>query len=195
MKKNFKRLITGDFFEKLQEELKNTPEVGGVKMIKSRIMKRLFLECNGGDGNVHQNIWKVLTRWGIFSNSSSDYQTTYCFTHKEIKRIQDIVQTGQVRPRRKEILSKKEDLSFVEENRGIELTINTSHFTKDELINLLNGEIIQFKNNLYKLKTRDKIRVFSFWLNSERLNNLATVIIDNDDELEKEFQSLISQLR
>ena len=191
--KGRQRLETRKFFQLIEKTIEKKDDR---YFISSELVKKIYIESNGCTKNLYQNIWKVLTRWGIYSNPCTQAEGKpregYFFSKEELRKVHVIANNSAAMPRRTEILKLLKEEEEIE--RGIEMTIQSpTEITKEKIDKLLGGKIIQQKGHLYKVKVpkEEELRVFSLWLNSE-INEIGiTVMIDI--ELENRFKNIISQ--
>lgn len=182
-----KRLNTKNFFLELSKEIEKTDNKVSVDS-----MEAMFLMNNGGSGKLQQNIWKVLTRWGIYTLPKDRF---YVFKDEEIAQITKIGRSDSLKIKRIDFLkltNVKEKKITKQQDTTIEV-IFQGNLTEGALDKLLGGKILQQKRGIYKIEvpSENQEKLYSLWLNSE-VNNLGTVMIDV--KLEKKFQEHRSKL-
>jgi len=181
-----KRLNTKNFFLELSKEIEKTDNKVSVDSIEA-----MFLMNNGGSGKLQQNIWKVLTRWRIYTNPENRF---YTFTEEEIAQITKIGQSDSFKIKRKDFLKlteKEEKKKNIKET--IEVILQSNNLTEEALDKLLGGKILQQKRGLYRIEIpiENRKKLFSFWMNSE-INGLGSVMLDI--KVEKEFEKILEKL-
>ena len=181
-----KKLNTINFFFELTKEIEKTDNKVSVDA-----MEAMFIMNNGGSEKLQQNIWKVLTRWRIYTSPENRF---YVFTEEEIAQITKIGQSESSRLKRKDFLQlteKNEKKEITEET--IEVILQSNNLTEEVLDKLLGGKILQQKRGLYRIEVpmENKKKLFSFWMNSE-INGLGSVMIDV--KVEKEFAKILEKL-
>lgn len=181
-----KKLNTRNFFLELTKEIEKTDNKVSVDS-----MEAMFIMNNGGSEKLQQNIWKVLTRWRIYTSPENRF---YVFTEEEIAQITKIGQSESSRLKRKDFLQlteKNEKKEITEET--IEVILQSNNLTEEVLDKLLGGKILQQKRGLYRIEVpmENKKKLFSFWMNSE-INGLGSVMIDV--KVEKEFAKILEKL-
>lgn len=79
------------------------------------------------------------------------------------------------------------------QEKTIEVILQSNNLTEEALDKLLGGKILQQKRGLYKIEVpiENKKKLFSFWMNSE-INGLGSVMIDI--KVEKEFEKILEKL-
>ena len=180
-----KKLNTRNFFLELTKEIEKTDNKVSVDA-----MEAMFIMNNGGSEKLQQNIWKVLTRWRIYTNPENRF---YVFTEEEIAQITKIGQSESSRLKRKDFLQlteKEEKKEITEETIEV---IFQGNLTEEALDKLLGGKILQQKGGLYRIEVpmENKKKLFSFWMNSE-INGLGSVMINV--KVEKEFEKILEKL-
>lgn len=181
-----KRLNTKNFFLELSKEIEKTGNKVSVDSIEA-----MFLMNNGGGKKLQQNIWKVLTRWRIYTNPENRF---YTFTEEEIAQITKIGQSDSFKIKRKDFLQltekeKKKEIT----KETIEVILQSNNLTEEALDKLLGGKILQQKRGLYRIEIpmENRKKLFSFWMNSE-INGLGSVMLDI--KVEKEFEKILEKL-
>jgi hypothetical protein len=187
-----KKLNTRNFFLELTKEIEKTDNKVSVEA-----MEAMFLTNNGGSEKLQQNIWKVLTRWRIYTNPENRF---YKFTEEEIAQITKIGQSESSRLKRKDFLQLTTTKNTIVKEKKITKQQDTTievifqgNLTEEALDKLLGGKILQEKRGIYKIEvpSENQEKLYSLWLNSE-VNNLGIVMLDV--KLEKKFQEHRSKL-
>ena len=189
-----KKLNTRNFFLELTKEIEKTDNKVSVDS-----MEAMFIMNNGGSEKLSQNIWKVLTRWRIYTSPENRF---YKFTEEEIAQITKIGQSESSRLKRKDFLQLTTSENTIVKEKKITKQQDTTktievifqgNLTEEALDKLLGGKILQQKRGIYKIEvpSENQEKLYSLWLNSE-VNNLGTVMIDV--KLEKKFQEHRSKL-